>query len=405
MVPPGITYDPLAEAQELREQLASDRRRLALLLGAGTSQSVGLEGIAALTANISGDLNAGRTSYERLLTTGRKRTVEDVLSAVRLCRELAEEDPNAEVLGLKADTAGELDREICNAIRKRVDIEPAMGLDPFITLASWLSSVDRSAPSELFTTNYDVLIERALERLEIPYFDGFVGSVEPFFLPACVEAEFGRKDESIYPPRSWVRLWKLHGSINWKLVAGPHKGQRIIRSAQSRPEPQDELMIFPSRTKYSDSRKLPFVTYQDRFSRVLGSGEVMLVVLGFSFGDDHLNDIIFRALRHNNRLAVTVLRYAPLENATDSLPAMASELRNLTVYGPDQAIIGGVRGAWGKPSKDAPKDRGQWDFWNSEENTFTLGDFQAFARYLRSFVGVRSPLAETPLAQVAKHEN
>src|ERR1700733_9284119 len=108
MSSPAITYDPLAEAQELREQLASDRRRLALLLGAGTSQSVGLEGIAALTANISGDLNAdGRASYERLLTTGRRRTVEDVLSAVRLCRELAEEDPNAEALGLKADTAGE----------------------------------------------------------------------------------------------------------------------------------------------------------------------------------------------------------------------------------------------------------------------------------------------------------
>ncbi|HLJ45461.1 MAG TPA: SIR2 family protein [Bryobacteraceae bacterium] len=403
MTSSAITYDPLAEAQELREQLASDRRRLALLLGAGTSQSVGLEGIAQLTANISSDLNATQTeAYDRLLNTGRPRTVEDVLSAVRLCRELAEEDPTAEALGLKAETAAELDREICNAIRKRVDIEPPKGLDPFITLASWLSSVDRIAPAELFTTNYDVLIERALERLEIPYFDGFVGSVEPFFLPACVEAEFGKKDESIYPPRSWVRLWKLHGSINWKLIAAAHKTQRIIRSSQSRPEPQDELMIFPSRTKYSDSKKLPFVTYQDRFSRVLGSGEVMLVVLGFSFGDDHLNDMIFRALRHNNRLAVTVLRYAPLEGATDVLPEMASELRNLTVYGPDQAIIGGVRGSWGKPSKEAPKERGSWEFWNSEQNKFTLGDFQAFAEYLRSFVGVRSPVAEAPTTQVAK---
>jgi SIR2-like domain len=403
MASPGTMYDPLAEAQELREQLSSDRRRLALLLGAGTSQSVGLEGIAQLTANIAGKLEGTtKASYERLLKTGRERTVEDVLNAVRLCRELAEEDPNAEVLGLKADTAGELDRAICDVIRKRVDIEPLKGLDPFITLASWLSSVDRSTPSELFTTNYDVLIERALERLEIPYFDGFIGSVEPFFLPACVEAELGRKDESIYPPRSWVRLWKLHGSINWKLVPGPHRGQRIVRSAQLRPEVQEELMIFPARTKYSDSRKLPFVTYQDRFSRVLGSGEVMLVVLGFSFGDEHLNDIIFRALRHNNRLAVTVLRYAPLEGATDSLPAMAAELRNLTVYGPDQAIVGGVQGGWGKPSKDAPKDRGHWDFWDADKEKFTLGDFQAFAQYLRSFVGVRSPVAETPAIQAAK---
>jgi hypothetical protein len=135
---------------------------------------------------------------------------------------------------------------------------------------------------------------------------------------------------------------------------------------------------------------------------VLGSGEVMLVVLGFSFGDDHLNDIIYRALRHNNRLAVTVLRYAPLKDATDALPAMAGELRNLTVYGPDEAIVGGVRGSWGKPGKEAPKERGQWDFWDADANRFTLGDFQSFAQYLRSFVGVRSPVAETSVMQVAK---
>ena len=236
-----------------------------------------------------------------------------------------------------------------------------------------------------------------------PYFDGFVGSVEPFFLPACVEAEFGRKDESIYPPRSWVRLWKLHGSINWKLVPGPHRGHRIVRGSQSRPESQDELMIFPARTKYSDSRKLPFVTYQDRFSRVLGSGEVMLVVLGFSFGDDHLNDIIFRALRHNNRLAVTVLRYAPLKDATDILPAMAAELRNLTVYGPDEAIVGGVRGPSEKPSKvKPPRIALNGTSWDADANRFTLGDFHPFAQYPRSFVGVRSPVAETPVVQVLK---
>lgn len=403
-MPPSTTlYDPFAEAQELREQLASDRRRLALLLGAGTSQSVGLEGIAQLTTNIAGELDAANKGrYERLLKLGDQRTVEDVLSTVRLCRELAETDGSSEVLGLKGETAAELDRMICNVIRKRVDIDPPKGLDPFITLASWLSSVDRSTPSELFTTNYDILIERALERLEIPYFDGFVGSVEPFFLPACVEAEIGRKDESIYPPRSWVRLWKLHGSINWKLIAGPHRGDRIVRGARSHPEAQDELMIFPSRTKYSDSRKLPFVAYQDRLSRVLGSGEVLLVVLGFSFGDDHLNDIIFRALRHNNRLAVTALRYAPMENADDILLSKAAELRNLTVYGPDGAIVGGLRGTWGKPSKEAPKDRSSWDFWDSDKNRFTLGDFQSFAQYLRSFVGVRNALPETVVVQTAK---
>lgn len=46
---PQTEFDPLREANELRSQLASEKRRLAFLFGAGTSQSVGLDGLAGLT--------------------------------------------------------------------------------------------------------------------------------------------------------------------------------------------------------------------------------------------------------------------------------------------------------------------------------------------------------------------
>ena len=34
---------------------------------------------------------------------------------------------------------------------------------------------------EIFTSNYDLIIEKSLEAIRIPHFDGFVGSYEPFF--------------------------------------------------------------------------------------------------------------------------------------------------------------------------------------------------------------------------------
>nr|WP_256378754.1 DUF87 domain-containing protein [Bradyrhizobium sp. URHD0069] len=39
---------------------------------------------------------------------------------------------------------------------------------------------------ELFTTNYDLLLEEAFERSRAPYFDGFTGGREPFFDPVTV---------------------------------------------------------------------------------------------------------------------------------------------------------------------------------------------------------------------------
>src|SRR5438477_617643 len=49
-------FDPLREANELRSQLASEKRRLAFLFRAGTSQSVGLEGFTGLTTAVGSDL-------------------------------------------------------------------------------------------------------------------------------------------------------------------------------------------------------------------------------------------------------------------------------------------------------------------------------------------------------------
>ncbi|MCZ8488372.1 SIR2 family protein [Vibrio lentus] len=41
---------------------------------------------------------------------------------------------------------------------------------PYHDLCTWIGSIDRRMPIELFTTNYDLLLEEALEDEEIPYF-------------------------------------------------------------------------------------------------------------------------------------------------------------------------------------------------------------------------------------------
>lgn len=392
-------HDPLRAAFEIREQLASEKRRLAFFLGAGTSIAVGLPGINDLTTRVKGLLPAAeQVRFQSILESlPSSSNVEHALDRIRIYRELIGENEENEIGGIKgAMAARKLDSSVCQAISKCVGVDPPRGLEPHLILSQWLRALhsSREFPVEIFTTNYDLLLEQALEKSGVPFFDGFVGSVAPFFVPECVEADQGKVDESLYPPRSWTRLWKLHGSINWHLKGGSEAVRsRITRLSDRASNPGEELAIFPSRDKYAESRKLPFLSLQDRLRKFLSRGECLLIVQGYSFSDEHLNNLIFQGLRSNPRSAAMAFVYGEIKNNQRSnlvLPerilSYGNEFRNLSLFGPDKVCIGGLNASWGEPSRKR-KDTEVWSFWDETENRFTLGDFNQFSKFLETYIG------------------
>ncbi|MCY4288762.1 MAG: hypothetical protein OXC63_09240 [Aestuariivita sp.] len=71
--------------------------------------------------------------------------------------------------GLTADTARDLDRSICQQIAQALNID-AEDSAPVICLAAWLARASYHLPVELFTINYDLLLENALETMRVPYY-------------------------------------------------------------------------------------------------------------------------------------------------------------------------------------------------------------------------------------------
>ncbi len=386
MVAVTPSHDPVREAYELREQLSSHTRRIALLLGAGTSIDAGLDGMEGLTAKVAARLGEERGKiYSRLLDElGERATVEDVLNKVRLFREYLGGDSEREVDGLTHETVNALDEGICRAIIDILSIDPPNGLGSVVTLAEWIRLVDRDHPVEIFTTNYDLLIERGLEESGVAFFDGFVGAVAPFFVPESVEADGLAETKRVYPPVSWARLWKVHGSIGWRLRSSQSQ-QSIVRMPGRLPQPGEQLLIYPTREKYLESRRLPFMTFFDRFRRFLSAGERNLLILGYSFRDQHINEIIFDALRANNKLAVTALLYSSIP---DELMSYGRRFRNMSLLGTEAACVGGLEGDWSEPSRSA-KEGDPSPFWDEKGKRFTLGDFGCFAEYLERTVGLR----------------
>jgi hypothetical protein len=193
---------------------------------------------------------------------GSNSNLERVLDRVRLIAELLE-GGSGDYLGLDQKSARLLDTAVCGAIHDNVATPPIDKLFSHKSLAKWLRHVRRDSPVEIFTTNYDLLLEVAFEAVGMPYFDGFVGSVLPFFVPESIDAEPNGITADVYPPASWIRLWKLHGSVGWQLVADPTSDtDKICRILGKSATAADQLLIYPAREKYVQSRRLPFVVYQ-----------------------------------------------------------------------------------------------------------------------------------------------
>jgi len=237
---------------------------------------------------------------------------------------------------------------------------------------------NRDYSKEIFTTNYDLIIEKSLEENRMPYFDGFVGSNEPFFWQESIDTFVEKFDLT----QNWTRLWKLHGSLNWFWKKDKKTDNlKIIRVGKAIDSITDgnELVVYPSKEKYDSSRKQPFIAYFDRLTRYLLNGELLFVFTGYSFSDQHINEIVFSSLRQNNRLSVIVFFFQDAE--VENLYKLSSSYLNLSVFGPTKGIVNGTIGLWNFNEDDVKPNEEINDFWDKTKSSFILGDFNKLVNF------------------------
>jgi hypothetical protein len=394
-----VEFDPVREVGKLREHLASGDKLISFLFGAGTSAVLGSDGhvllplVAGLTSGCKEAVEALGPEYSKAWSAindgpeKSKWTIEDVLSFVRQMKSAAL--PGDRLAGLTSDQITTMERTIRSTISRLVRPEAARYPSelPHRALARWIRRIDRLHPVEIFTTNYDTLFERAMELEKVPLFDGFAGSYEPFFYPASL------KFESSGPASDWTRLWKVHGSVTWSVRESSEQKSTIIRGAEN----ESGEMILPSVLKYDESRKQPYVAMLDRFGAALNNREDgVLVVVGYSFGDQHINEILFEALSHNPRLHLFALCYGDLPD-DNALSIFAKGASNVLVLGRSGAVVNGQSGLWRAANVDEAAKRLDGLFELADPATtdaadrgmgsLRLGDFTVFCALLNQIAG------------------
>lgn len=352
-------HDVLKFVRSLGAKLASRSRHVCMFLGAGVGKACGLPDVKGLQeAVVDAIEEPGRAALASQLA---KRDLEAVLSRLRRISALVTDD--ATVDDLTSAMAKELDTSVCQAIVRGLSVA-TVDLSAARDLAAWAGRSNYRLPLELFTVNYDLLLEEALETRNVPYFDGFVGTLKARFHAELVETLPSEEAEAV--PGFFVRLWKLHGSLNW---AWQENGE-VVRLGQAVPSGQ-AAAIYPSDAKYEESRRVPFVVLQDRLRRALHEPETLLLVAGYSFGDEHLNEYILNAASRRARSEFIVFCFSGIP---EQLGAYARRTPNLQILAADEAIVGGVRAKWEEP-EDAPAD-----VWS--DGKFLLPDFRHLAGFL-----------------------
>ena len=114
---------------------------------------------------------------------------------------------------------------------------------------------------------------------------------------------------------------------------------------------------------------MPYLLMQDQLRDFLRLPSATIVTLGYSFGDEHINEVLRYGLNANPRAIVFTLQYGSIE-CCGSLARLALENPSLMVAARDGAVIGGRQGAWQEGPDGSPTE-------------FDLGDFARFGAHLR----------------------
>ena len=377
-------HNPDRFMNDLRQILSQGRKRIGLLVGAGAPMSVlvNAEGkldpsgsplipdVAGITKTVLDQIEkADRDCIDTLLPElDMNPNIETILTRVR---RLAQAIGTAKVFGLDGPQYQKLAERICEKIGAIVAARMPEEPNPFTELVSWIGGTHREHPIEIFTPNYDLLIEEAFERARLPYFDGFTGAHRPFFDPTTIT------DDKL-PPR-WSRVWKIHGSLGWSV-----NGDSIVRTG----ERDATTLIYPDHLKYDHIARQPYSALFERLRKFLTTPDSLLLCTGFSFFDAHITSVIDEALAANSHTAVLAFQYKRLAEEPYAVE-VALRRPNLSVYASDRAVIFGVSGYW-QPGQ-LPKE--EWasirrTFWNSDgadgNGRFILGDFAKFSRFIAS---------------------
>lgn len=317
-----------SELEVIQEKLQSlfDQKNLNFLLGSGTSCNA-IPTMAGLYKSFREALEdkAQYTDRERDLIAciDDKESLEALLTTLYSLKGFMD-TYNPERRGQQKRKAvidhliSKVERFIYNKLNVLAKVPYSQEVESVLgTYRSFYSKVairsKENARLNVFTTNNDMFNEVALDSLNIHYLNGFSGGINRYFNPASFNYTLSKRMDvaidKFEPVDNLVYLYKIHGSVNW--VEKPNDTDGSFFSIKEVPigraDEGRNTLIYPTPLKQDKSLGAPYVDLFREFQHKLLEPNSVIVVIGYSFCDDHVNDIIYRGLATNSSLNVVII--------------------------------------------------------------------------------------------------
>ncbi|HAJ78736.1 MAG TPA: fibronectin-binding protein (FBP) [Fibrobacteres bacterium] len=173
-------------------------------------------------------------------------------------------------------------------------------------LMSFASRTGTRDRLNIFTTNYDRLIEAGAELAGLHLLDRFLGNLMPVFRSSRLDLDMHYNPPGIRGEPRYLegvaRFAKLHGSIDWvqadkdiRRVGLPFGAESVdpyLKSPALKNATAHQLIIYPNSAKDRETATYPYVELFRDFAAATCRPNSTLVCYGYSFGDEHINRII-----------------------------------------------------------------------------------------------------------------
>lgn len=311
----GVKIQPSAEnANQIKRAIYAEFfkkpfKNLLILTGAGSSIDIGAPLMFQLWEKVedkfrSGEEDGFKLIREKVGYTESKKDIEALLS--RLDGHCKFSSDKTLKLGGKDISLEEVKSEIFNIIKNATNIpKPTTQYPHKLFLEKLLQRKQTNPRVKIFTLNYDLAFEYASTDVNAIVIDGFSFTFPRTFSGRLFDLDIVQregsklKEEDNFIQRV-LHLHKLHGSLNW---------HRDITTGTvfQKENVEKPLIVYPRETKYEDSYEQPFFEMMARFQRNLRvNNDTLLICVGYSFNDKHINAALEEALNQNPgfRLAV-----------------------------------------------------------------------------------------------------
>lgn len=293
---------------------------LSLLAGSGLTHAVhrlatgnGAAGMGALTLTTNKaeiDIAAEKSSE----AAGRKKgNLEDQLRAANELLRGLEILQKGEADTLRAELQSGMQAfagSILNSEAGIAKADEAKREQAFNTLVTFLMSfASRTGVRDrlnIFTTNYDRLIEAGAELAGLHLLDRFLGMLMPIFRSSRLDLDMHYNPPGIRGEPRYLegvaRFTKLHGSVDWVqtgqdirrigLPFGAENVEPYLKAPGHGGLTAHQLMIYPNAAKDRETADYPYVELFRDLAAAVCRPNSTLVTYGYSFGDEHINRVI-----------------------------------------------------------------------------------------------------------------